>query len=171
MRLHAFVLDHLLRHDPALQVTTLWNDDDRSLIATYNAGGQCISKYAHHGRLQQVVIDRPTSRHNRKIIAIGTDDDAGTLFGIRKPMAALVVLDNYGKLIWKGVVMPSAERVAKIAVTNHDKYSREIAIFTITGDEIHIDFDGHVLATSSPRVTLKVLPHRRRHTASSLPAT
>ena len=167
MNLRAFVIEHLLRHDPTLQITTVWNDADQSVIATYNANGQCISRYAHHGRLQQVVIDRPTSHHNRKIVATGTDDDAGTTFGIRNPVAALVVLDNGGDLVWEGVVLPPTERVARLAVADRDEYSRDITLSTTAGDEIHVDFNGVVLAKSSPRVMLKVLPRNARRRTSS----
>jgi hypothetical protein len=166
MMLRTFLVGHLLRHDPTLQITALWNDEDesRSSVSTYDANGQRLSTYSHSGNLQHIAIDRPTSRHNRKIIAIGTDADAGAIFGMHKPLASVLVLDTNSKLLWKGVLFPPAERVARFEVANRDKYSRDITLSTAAGDEIHLDFEGNVLSKSSPHVTLKILPRNARHT-------
>jgi hypothetical protein len=168
-KVRSFLVDHLLRHDPTLQITALWNDEreSRSSISTYDAGGQRLSTYSHQGRLQHIAIDRPTSRHNRRIIATGTDDAAGAVFGINKPLAAVLVLDTNGKLLWKGVLLPPTERVARLEVVSHDKYSRGITLSTTEGYAIYLDFDGNVLANSSHHVTVKVLPRRARHARAS----
>lgn len=159
MTLHTFVIDHLLRRDPTLQITTIWNKDDQSVVAAYSANGQRRFRYVHHGRLQYLTIDRPTPHHNRRILAAGTDSEAGTAFGVHKPVAALVMLDGNGELIWKGIVMPATERLMRVTVANRDKYSREITLATASGEKIQLDFDGKVLARSSQQIRFKVLPH------------
>jgi hypothetical protein len=160
--LEMFVVGHLLRHDPTLQITGIWNDDRESHVSTYDADGGRLSTYSLHGRLQRIAIDRPTSRHNLRIIAAGTDDDAGAIVGIHKPLATLLVLDSKGKLLWKGVLLPAAERIARFEVVSRDKYSREIILLTRDGHEIHLDFEGNLLAKPSDGVTLKILPRHAR---------
>jgi hypothetical protein len=157
-KLDTFVIDHLLRHDPTLQITGVWNDDRESHLSTYDAGGGHLSTFTLHGRLQRIAIDRPTTRHNFRIIATGTDDDAGAILGIHQPLAAVLVIDTKSKLLWKGVLLPPDERVVRLGVERHDKYSRDIALWTADGHKIRLDFDGNVLANSSRRITLKILP-------------
>lgn len=154
MALHMFVIDHLLRHDPSLQIAVAWNDErvSRSVISTYNADGERLAAYNHHGRVQRVAIDRPTSRHNRRIIAIGTDENSGA------PVAALLMLSNNAELLWKGVVVPATERLVGLDIANHDKYSREIILSTKAGETIHLDFDGTTLESSSGRLKLQIVP-------------
>lgn len=165
-KLRTFIIGHLLRHDPALQITALWNDESRSDLSTYDAVGHGLSTYRHVGRLQYIAIDRPTSHHDFMIIAVGTDNEAGASLGIDQPLGSVLVLDKHSKLRWKGVLLPKTERVTKLAVVRHDKYSRDITLST-TGGEIHLDFDGNVLANSSHRVTFKVLPHKKRRARTS----
>jgi hypothetical protein len=156
-KLDTFVIDHLLRHDPTLQITGVWNDDRESHVSTYDASGGHLSTFSLHGRLQRIAIDRPTSRHNFRIIATGTDDDAGAILGIHQPLATVLVIDTKGKLLWKGVLLPAEERVARFEVESHDRYSRDIALWTTDGNKIRVDFDGNVLVNSSHHVTLKIL--------------
>jgi hypothetical protein len=165
-KLDTFVIDHLLRHDPTLQITGVWNGDRESHVSTYDAGGGHLSTFSLHGRLQRIAIDRPTTRHNFRIIATGTDDDAGAILGIHQPVGTIVVLDTNSKLLWKGVLLPADERVARVEVESRDKYSREVTLSTADGNELYIDFDGNVLANSSRRVTLKITT---RHAHSRAP--
>jgi hypothetical protein len=162
-KLATFVIDHLLRHDPTLQITGVWNGDRESHVSTYEADGGRLSTFTLHGHLQRIAIDRPTTRHNFRIIATGTDDDAGAILGIHQPVAAVFVINTKSKLLWKGVLLPPGERVARFAVERHDKYSRDITLWTTDGHKIRLDFDGNVLASSSPRLTLKVMT---RHASS-----
>jgi hypothetical protein len=164
-KLDTFVIDHLLRHDPTLQITGVWNGDRESHLSTYDADGGHLSTFTLHGRLQRIAIDRPTTRHNFRIIATGTDDDAGAILGIHQPLATVVVVDTKSKLLWKGVLLPPGERVARFEVERHDKYSRDIALWTADGHKIRLDFDGTVLASSSRRITLKILPRSRHDTS------
>lgn len=165
--LETFLIDHLLRHDPTLQITAVWNDERESHVSTYAANGSRLSTFDHRGRLQHIAIDRPTTRHNHRIIATGTDDESGALLGIDRPLATVLVLDVNSKLLWKGVLLPAAERVARFKVVSHDKYSRDITLSTTEGHELDLDFDGNVLATSSRQVTLKVMPRHTRHARAS----
>jgi nucleotide-binding universal stress UspA family protein len=160
--LETFVVAHLLRHDPTLQITAVWNGDRGSHVSTYDAGGAQLSTYTLHGRLQHVKIDRPTSRHNFRIIATGTDDDDGAILGIPKTLATVLVLDSKGKQLWKGVLLPAAERIARFEVVSRDKYSREIILLTRDGHEVHLDFEGNLSAESSHGLTLKILPRHAR---------
>lgn len=157
-KLETFIIDHLLRHDPTLQTAGVWNGDHESHLSTHDAGGGHLSTVTLHGRLQRIAIDRPTTRHNFRIIATGTDDDAGAILGIHQPLATVVVIDTKSKLLWKGVLLPPRERVARLEVERHDKYSRDITLWTADGQKICLDFDGNVLPNSSRRVTLKILP-------------
>ena len=70
-KLRMLLIDHLLRHDLTLQVTALWNgeDESQSVISTYDASGEQLAAFRHHGHLQRIAIDRPTSRHNNRIVA------------------------------------------------------------------------------------------------------
>jgi YD repeat-containing protein len=165
-KLETFLIDHLLRHDQTLQITAVWNDERESHVSTYDASGRRLSTFDHRGRLQHIAIDRPTSRHKRRIIATGTDDEAGAILGIHKPLATVLVLDANSKLLWKGVLLPAAERVARFEVVSRDKYSRDITLSTTEGYEIDLDFEGNVLAKSSRHVTLKVMPRHGRHRVS-----
>ena len=70
----------------------------------------------------------------------------------------MLVLDTKSEVLWRGVLLPPRERVARFVVVDHDKYSREIKLFTAEGYEILLDFEGNVLANSSHRVNLKILP-------------
>ena len=128
----------------------------------YDAAGAHLSTYSLHGRLQRIAIDRPTSRHNFRIIATGTDDDAGAIFGIHKTLATVLVLDSKGKQLWKGVLLPAAERIARFEVVSRDKYSREIILLTREGHEVHLDFEGNLSAKPPHGVTLKILPRHVR---------
>jgi hypothetical protein len=166
-KLETFVIDHLLRHDPTLQITGVWNDDRESHVSTYDAAGGHLSTFSLHGRLQRIAIDRPTSRHNFRIIATGTDDDAGAILGIHQPLATVLVIDTKSKLLWKGVLLPADERVARFEVEPRDKYSRDITLWTTEGHKIRLDFDGNVLVNSSHRVTLKILPLQGRRARAS----
>jgi hypothetical protein len=170
-KLETFAIDHLLRHDPTLQITGVWNDPRESRVSTYDAGGGHLSTFTLHGRLQRIAIDRPTTRHNFRIIATGTDDDAGASLGIHQPLATVVVMDTKSKLLWKGVLLPPRERVARLEVERHDKYSRDITLWTADGHKICLDFDGNVLPNSSRHVTLKILPPRRRVRVSQTPSS
>jgi hypothetical protein len=125
-KLETFLIDHLLRHDPTLQITGVWNGDRESHVSTYEAGGGRLSTFTLHGRLQRIAIDRPTTRHNFRIIATGTDDDAGAILGIHHPVAAVLVINTKSKLLWKGVLLPSDERVARFEVERHDAASRQV---------------------------------------------
>jgi caspase domain-containing protein len=166
-KLDTFIIDHLLRHDPTFQITGVWNGDRESHVSTYDAGGGHLSTFTLHGRLQRIAIDRPTTRHNFRIIATGTDDDAGAILGIHQPLGTVLVLDTNSKLLWKGVLLPADERVARFEVERHDKYSRDITLWTTEGQKIRLDFDGNVLVNSSHRVTLKILPRQGRRVRAS----
>ena len=61
------------------------------------------------------------------------------------------------------MLLPADERVARFAVDRHDKYSRDITLWTTDGHTIRLDFDGNVLASSSRGLTLKVMT---RHASS-----
>jgi hypothetical protein len=169
MKMRTLLIEHLLRRDPSLQITVLWDDrqQSRSSVSTYAASGERLSTYSHDGRLQHIAIDRPTSHHNRRIIATGTDNRGGAIFGINKPLAGVLMLDMNRKLLWKGVLFPPSERIARFDVVSRDKYSREITLSTTEGHEIHLDFDGNVLADSSHRVTFKLLPRKARRARAS----
>jgi hypothetical protein len=156
-KLDTFVIDHLLRHDPTLQIIGVWNGDRESHVSTYDAAGGHLSTFTLHGRLQRIAIDRPTTHHNFRIIATGIDDDAGEILGIHQPLAAVLVINTKSKLLWKGVLLPPGKRVARLEFERHDKYSRDITLRTTDGHKIRLDFDGNVLASSSPRLTLTVM--------------
>jgi hypothetical protein len=165
--LETFLIDHLLRHDPTLQITAVWNDERESHVSTYSASGERLSTFDHSGRLQRIAIDRPTSHHNRRIIATGTDDESGALLGIDSSLATVLVLDGNSNLLWKGVLLPAAERVARFEIVSRDKYSRDITVSTTEGHEIDLDFDGNVLPNSSRHVTLKLMSRHARHSRAS----
>ena len=166
-KLETVLIEHLLRHDPTLQITAVWNDERESHVSTYAADGSRLSTFDHRGRLQHIAIDRPTTHHNHRIIATGTDDESGALLGMDRPLATVLVLDANSKLLWKGVLLPAAERVAQFKVVSHDKYSRDITLSTTEGHKLDLDFDGNVLPTSSRQVTLKVIPRHTRHARAS----
>jgi len=157
-----FLVGHLLRHDPTLQITGIWNDAHESHVSTYDAAGSHLSTYSLHGRLQRIAIDRPTSRHNFRIIASGTDDDAGAILGIHKPLATVLVLDAKSRLLWESILLPPLQRVAAFEIISRDKYSREIALRTADGHPVYLDFDGNVLANSSRGVRLTILLRHAR---------
>lgn len=165
MRLHTFLVDDLLRHDSGLQIIGLWEDESasRSRVSMYSAKGQRLSAYDHAGRLQQIAIDRPTSHHGRRIIITGTDAGAGSQFGIHRPMAGVMVLDTTCRPVWAGLLFPPTERIARFEVADHDNDARrDIAVSTVTGNTLYLDFDGKALERSSRLVTLKILPRNAR---------
>ncbi|HEV7486738.1 MAG TPA: caspase family protein [Thermoanaerobaculia bacterium] len=166
-KLATFAIDHLLRHNPTLQITGVWNSDGESHVSTYDAGGGHLSTFSLHGRLQRIAIDRPTTRHNFRIIATGTDDNAGAILGIHQPLAIVLVIDTKSKLLWKGVLLPPGARVTRFEVERHDKYSRDITIWTTEGRKIRLDFDGNVLVNSSHRFTFKIIPLQGRRVRAS----
>lgn len=153
--LREFVVDHLLRRDPTLQIAALWSGDkeSQSTVTTYAANGQKLATYSQNDRLQHILIDRPTTRHNRRIIASGVDE---------KRLTTLLLLDSSAKLLWQGVLLRPMERLAHFVVGDRDKYSRDIKLTTASGDELHLDFDGKVLERSSPSLIWRLTAGKKR---------
>lgn len=168
MTLQTLAIDHLVRHDPTLQIAAAWNDhpESRFVISTYNAAGKLLSTYNHRGNAQHMAIDRPTSHHNRMIIVSGTSD-AGASFGTRKPPALLVMLNSKAELSWEGMLLPPTERLISLQTASRDKYSRDITLSTNDGETMHLDFDGNTLERTSTRLKLQLLPRKAHHRESS----
>lgn len=160
-----FLVDDLSLRGPSLEVLALWDDagSARSRVSRYSAQGLRLSTYEHPGRLQHIAIDRPTLQHDRKVILTGVDDQAGSSFGVPHPLACVTVLDLNGKPVWAGVLFPFTERIARLEIVDSDNDSRrDISLRTATGQALHLDFAGKVLAKSK-LITLELLPRKTRH--------
>lgn len=151
MRLRTFLVGDLFRGDKELQIVTLWEDERtaHSQIALSSGNGQRLATFASAGVLQHIVIDRPTSHHGRKIIAAGG--------------ATVMVLHPDLKLAWAGRLSPAAERIARIAVVDHDNDGRrDIAVTTSSGHVVYVDFDGRAMDGTSSRLALQLIPRHAR---------
>jgi caspase domain-containing protein len=156
MTLRMFVIDHLQRRDPTLQIVAAWNDERaaQSVISTYDGAGERLSAYTGNGELQRITVDRPTSRHNRRIVVTGKD---------REGKVTLLMLDSHAELLWQGILLPASRHLVRLGIGNRDQYSREITLFTSAGETLHLDFDGNTLEKSSADVKLQVLQGKASH--------
>lgn len=137
-----FLVEHLFSRKRR-QLVTL-SDSTVSLI---DHDGSVLATHTYPRTLQRVLVDRPTSNHDWKIIVTATD---GRVF----------MLDPNGKPrpeAWSGVV---SAPVTKLAVRDFDNDRfRDIELSTSTG-RVYLDFDGKVITTTGPHFQL-LSPNRR----------
>ncbi len=159
--LRQFLVQDLSRQDQGLEIVALWSDgSSASRVSLYAADGQRLLSYDHVGHLQSMVIDRPTSRHTRKIIVAGIDDKPGATFGTDRPHATVALLDSKLERVWAGVVVPRSARIRRLEVIDFDNDTkRDIVVSTTGGETFQLDFAGKVL---NGRPELWLLGKRRR---------
>ncbi len=166
LTLRELLVDDLLAKARGLQVVALWSDGrSTSRVSIYAGGGQRFSAYDHRGPLTQIAIDRPTSRHRRKIIVAGIDDQAGSSFGTQRPVASVFMLDAKSERVWAGVLFPFEERIARLEIVDQDNDAkRDISVSTASGSTFVLDFSGNVInrRNSSERLQFKLLSRTAR---------
>ena len=131
------------------QVVTVWRDDHSptSRVAVFSAEGQRLSSFDYRGRLDRVVVGRPTAHHAPKIVVIGkgAGGAASVLLFDPKKMSR-------GKPLWSGHLAPRHATISDIAIAGYDKScTRGICITTTDGDLLVLDFKGKVIGRRSKR--------------------
>lgn len=140
--IRTFTPEHLFRQTTR-ELLLVCDDAEgtHSRIAVVNTDGALLGTYDHAARIRAVAVDRLTARHRPKIIAISA--------------RAIVMLDPKRVTpLWSG---RTTQDITRLTTTDHDNDShRDIALTTITGDVLHLTFDGSVLESSDahPRFEL-----------------
>jgi len=164
MTLRDFRVGDLLRTGPAQQIVALLHGPhESSRVAVYSGSAERLSAYDHAGPLTHIVVDRPTPRHDRRIIVAGIDDEAGARLGVDGRPATIFLLHPRGETLWARLLLPPVERVETIETIPHpDRIGgRDIAVSTRSGDRLVLDFSGNIVAGSkSSRLQLKELKER-----------
>ena len=165
MTLRDFRLGDLLRTGPAQQIVALWQvPHESSRVSVYTGSCEPLSTYDHAGRLTHIEIDRPSSRHDRRIVVAGVDDEAGARLGIKRSLATILLLNTKGKCLWASILLPAAERVRNIeTIADHNRNGeRDIVMSMESGDRLVLDFSGNVVdrSKSSARLQLRAVPRR-----------
>jgi len=104
-------------------------------LTVFDHDGTRMSAYSHTRELQNVIVDRMTSRHAPRIVVT---DAAGSVFMLDPKKV------GSGRQLWQGTMRPpSAIRELESSDHDHDG-RREITIHTEKG-RIVLAFDGHTL--------------------------
>ena len=137
--LRSFLTADLFR-TPQMQVVAVAG----SRLMIIDDDGTLLSTYAHAGELRHVVVERETSHHAPRIVAV---DDDGTIFMLAPKRAADV------RKVWQGKLRP-ASAIRGVEITDRDKDGhREITIRTEAGKAV-LAFDGHLLDSDGARFVM-----------------
>lgn len=109
------------------------------LLSILDRSGYVLTNYRHDAPVRHVVIDRPTTRHDPRLVVAGGSSVAA-------------IRPRTGRTWWRGVVAPGAIETLEILDRDNDR-RRDISLSTPEG-RIDITFDGLVLQTTGPRFTL-----------------
>jgi hypothetical protein len=161
LTLQAFVVADLKHHRNA--VVALWNDEHSpaSLLTVHDKAGVLTDSVDYRGHLLHVVVDRPTNRHDSKIIVAAASEGRGERIFALHPNKL-----SGGGMVWSGVLLPHGETIARLGTGDYDQDDRrDISVDTTNGGTLVLDFDGKVLARHAgqgPRLDFALPAKRRR---------
>jgi hypothetical protein len=150
----------------------LWSRNLKAPIRKFVVGGEYIAvlSRAHltifdstgeprgrepAGMLHEVVFDRPTSHHDRKIIVAGIEDGVVVLAKVHP---------KTGAIEWRRAILPPGQFIEKLEIRDADNDARrDISIVTTKGTAT-VNFDGEVVTMDG----VQVVPiHKSRLSVSS----
>ena len=147
MHLTAVATGDLLRRQTH-EVLALWNGPHAARLVMYAPDGKPLGVYDADGHLDRIMIGRPTSRYVPRIVA--TSGNVVVVFDAKKLAA--------GKPLWAGRV---AGTIAAIDIADCDGDGKDdIAITTVAGASVCIDFSGHPVGAHSTARFERLAPSR-----------
>jgi hypothetical protein len=168
MAVRTFALGEVY-HKKTKQVVVLANDRSGSAgsVSVFDFDGTPHSSYWNPGWMQDVVVDKPTGRHAPKIVVSAVNAAAHSVLGVQGTVGSVFLLNpkkvsgeappyrgklGTGSQLWYGAVLPPEQRVARLKIGDYDNDGeKDIAVWTITGQVIYLDFEGDVIGSGSSR--------------------
>jgi hypothetical protein len=152
LTLHGFVTGQLAR-DRTRRVVALWHGKRGSRVSIIDSHGERAEPFEHEDQWRQVLIDRPTTRHMRRVI-------------VSSARKVCVLEPKSGR--WCSVLTPQTESLVQMEIRDVDADDRrDIVVTTASGDTFAIDFDKgktleHVRARPTSAAQMSVVTGRRR---------
>lgn len=115
-----------------------------ALLSIYDNAGGTLTSFEHDGPLHEMRLERPTPKHNPRILLAGFCRNAPAALALPDSIPAIMLLTPK---LHGGVernwyyVLPTARRITNLFVGAMKK-QRAITITTDTGKKLSIDFEG-----------------------------
>ena len=160
LRLTKFVVGDLYRKKRR-QIVALSADSSgasSSRVTLFDGDGSIIGAYFHPGRLLDVAIAAPTSRHAPKIVVIAENAALHDTVSLCRRCSSVFVLDpkriegeappyrgklGFGTQLWYGYLHDSAIERLEIVDRDHDG-KRDISL-ALTNGRLSLDFEGRII--------------------------
>jgi hypothetical protein len=130
------------------QIVAVTESGRGSAVSLIDADGTLLAAFSYPRKLQHVLVDQLTSRHERKVIVSSSD---GQVFLLdprkeRRRLPPYLGVLGAGAEEWRGSVLSST--VTRLSVIDYDNDGkRDIALATPAG-RIYLDFEGKIIATT-----------------------
>lgn len=148
------------------RIVALSNDAGRgypSRVSVFLPDGRLEGGYWHPGHLRQVTLSAPTARHKKLLIIAGDSSvflfDPKNVGGEAPPYRGKL---GTGTHLWYGILTTALtiDRLETIDVDNDG--TRDIAIRTSDGEQLHLDFEGKLLGPPSRTAHFQLLAGKKR---------
>ena len=160
LTLTKFVVGDLYRKKRQ-QIVALSSDDSGapwSRVSLFDADGTDLGGFFHPGRLLDVAIARPTSRHAPKIIVTAVNTQLHDLVSLCGKCSSVFILDpkkvegeappyrgklGFGSQVWYGYILAAA--INRLEIADHDHDGRNDICLDLPNGSVVVDFDGKVI--------------------------